>query len=94
MRVKTAIVNSLGKLKDNRSVKILLYELKTYGDQLYKDALINSLTKINDTSALPEIVEYTDMLKKDKPAENMLMLQWEKSINIAENAIIIMQTSP
>ena len=68
--------------------------MKTYGDQLYKDALINSLTKINDTSALPEIVEYTDMLKKDKPAENMLMLQWEKSINIAENAIIIMQTSP
>lgn len=93
-RVKTAIVNSLGKLKDNRAVGILLYELKTHGDQLYKDALINSLTEIKDTRALPAIIEYTDMLKKDRPAESMLMLQWEKSINIAENAIIIMRNNP
>jgi HEAT repeat protein len=86
-RVKSTVVNSLGKLQSLEATQILLSELKSEVDQEYKDTIVTSLGQIGDIEALPKLTKYLNQLKSNEPTEPILRFQWEQAIETAESAI-------
>ncbi len=86
-RVKSSVVNALGKLNDSRATATLLAELKAQNDYSYKNEVAAVLGQVGDQTALAGLTEYLNALKQYNPGEKMVILQWEQTIKIAEEAI-------
>ena len=85
--VKLAIVQTLAKIKDNRSTEDLLAQLKTDSTPFYKDEVVDSLANLGDAKAVSGLNEYLEQLKNNKPEDTGDLSSWQMSLEITEQAI-------
>ena len=85
--VKLAIVQTLAKIKDTRSTKDLLAQLKTDSTPFYKDEVVDSLANLGDAKAVSGLNEYLEQLKNNKPEDTGDLSSWQMSLEITEQAI-------
>jgi len=75
LSIRTAIIDALGSIQDERTVDFLGRELSAHESLMHKEHLLDALEKIGSKRALPYLEKYLKSLS-EHPAENFPELQF------------------
>jgi HEAT repeat protein len=86
-QVRSAVVDALGKIKDQRATTFLLSELASQAGLIYKDKVVVVLGVLKDPKAIPGLTKHIEELKEYTPDQEEYKFHLQQAIQLAEEAI-------
>jgi len=85
--LKESAIESLGKIKSEKAVASLTDILRERENPLIKDKAVWALGEIGVPDSIVDLELHLERLEAIKPTEEMLLYEWQKSVDITKQAI-------